>query len=545
MQPTPATTNFMNPDSRIIDDTLPAFKSRFTESLPGDLEQSNRLRQVDACYSYVKPTPVAAPKTIIYTREVAALLDLPLTFCDSPLFAEVMAGNRLINNMQPFAMCYGGHQFGHWAGQLGDGRAINLGEVENKLGQHWALQLKGAGPTPYSRNADGRAVLRSSVREYLCSEAMHHLGVPTTRALSLVSTGERVVRDMFYDGNPQYEPGAIVCRVAPSFIRFGNFEILASRNRIEHLQQLLDFTINTEFSFLGPPGRDTYLLWLTEICRTTALMIVEWLRVGFVHGVMNTDNMSIHGITIDYGPYGWIENFDKQWTPNTTDSSQRRYRFGNQSPIALWNLMQLANAIYPLVNEDEPLQQALAVYTETFTNGWQKMMAAKLGLNHYRPEDGALIEELELILQAAETDMTIFYRQLALLDTARTILPETAETIIIEPVLSAFYHDLSDNHASRLATWLRQYAYRRRMEGMDDSDCRDRMNLVNPKYVLRNYLAQLAIDNAEKEDYSMIYQLAALLRKPYDEQPENEDYAGLRPDWAKKRAGCSRLSCSS
>ena len=207
--------------------------------------------------------------------------------------------------------------------------------------------------------------------------------------------------------------------------------------------------------------------------------------------------------------------------------------------------MQLANAIYPVINEDEPLQQALAVYTETFNKGWQKMMAAKLGLTNYRPEDGALIAELELLLQAAETDMTIFYRQLALLDTAKTIRPETAAATIIEPVRSAFYRDVSDSHTSRLATWLRQYAQRRYLDGRDDSECRDSMNLVNPKYVLRNYLAQLAIDKAEKEDYSMIYQLAALLRKPYDEQPEYEDYAGLRPDWAKKKAGCSMLSCSS
>lgn len=446
----------MNADNRLLDPTLPVFNSRFTASLPGDSEQTNRRRQVDACYSYVEPTPVAAPKTIAYSREVAALLELPTEFCRSHTFAEVMAGNRLLNDMRPFAMCYGGHQFGNWAGQLGDGRAINLGEVDNKQGRHWALQLKGAGPTPYSRNGDGRAVLRSSVREYLCSEAMAHLGVPTTRALSLISSGEMVVRDMFYDGHPQQEPGAIVCRVAPSFIRFGNFEIPASRGRTDLLQQLLDFTITHEFPHLGQPGKNTYLAWLAEVCRTTALMIVEWLRVGFVHGVMNTDNMSVHGITIDYGPYGWIDNFDLQWTPNTTDAAQRRYRFGNQPQVALWNLARLAEAISPLINEVKPLQQALAVFTETFDSGRKTMMAAKLGLQQYRPEDGVLIEELEQILQAAETDMTLFYRQLACLDTEKAFQAETADSAIIRPLLSAFYSDIDNDHGTRLATWLRQ-----------------------------------------------------------------------------------------
>ncbi len=535
----------MNPDTRIIDKTLPAFKSRFTADLPGDPEQTNNRRQVDAYYSFVQPTPVVAPETIAYSREVAALLELPLEFCQSQAFADLMAGNRLLNDMRPFAMCYGGHQFGNWAGQLGDGRAINLGEVQNKQGEHWNAQLKGAGPTPYSRNGDGRAVLRSSVREYLCSEAMHHLGVPTTRALSLVATGEKIVRDMFYDGNPQHEPGAVVCRVAPSFIRFGSFEILASRGRTDLLQQLLDFTISNEFPHLGLPGKKTYLSWFAEVCRTTALMIVEWLRVGFVHGVMNTDNMSVHGITIDYGPYGWIDNFDKEWTPNTTDAAQRRYRFGNQSQIALWNLGQLANAIYPLINEAEPLQQALAVYTASFERGWQAMMTAKLGLSCYRPEDGALIKELELMLQAEETDMTLFYRQLADLDPEKTLQAETPDIEIIQPLISALYNDISASHAARLVTWLRQYAIRRRSDGRNEKECRAGMNRVNPKYVLRNYLAQMAIDKAEAGDYSMIHELEELLRTPYDEQPEMEEYAGLRPDWARTRAGCSMLSCSS
>ncbi len=276
------------------------FDNRFVRELPGDPEERNFRRPVSgAAYSRVKPTPVAAPKLIAHSREVAELLDLSIDPYTSAEFAEVFGGNRLLPGMDPFAMCYGGHQFGNWAGQLGDGRAINLGEVVNQRGEHWTLQLKGAGPTPYSRTADGLAVLRSSVREFLCSEAMYHLGVPTTRALSLVLTGQPVVRDMFYDGNAQAEPGAVVCRVAPSFTRFGNFQIFASRGDHENLRRLVEFTIRHDFPQLlnaeGHIDDGVLAAWFHEVCRLTSEMILHWMRVGFVHGVMNTDNMSILG----------------------------------------------------------------------------------------------------------------------------------------------------------------------------------------------------------------------------------------------------------
>ncbi|NCC36720.1 MAG: hypothetical protein EOM24_32610, partial [Chloroflexia bacterium] len=278
------------------------FDNRFVTELPGDPEESRHPRQVlNACWSPVLPTPVAEPRLLAYAAEVAELLDLSHEAITSPAFAQVFGGNALVKGMQPYAACYGGHQFGHWAGQLGDGRAITLGEVINRAGERWELQLKGAGLTPYSRTADGRAVLRSSIREFLCSEAMHHLGVPTTRALSLVTTGEEVIRDMFYDGNARPEPGAIVCRVAPSFIRFGNFEILAARGYRDLLAQLVDFTINRDFPELEGDPETLRSRWFEEICVRTAHMITHWMRVGFVHGVMNTDNMSILGLTIDYG----------------------------------------------------------------------------------------------------------------------------------------------------------------------------------------------------------------------------------------------------
>jgi len=315
------------------------FDNRFVRELPADPSSEPGRRQVHgALYSRVQPTPVAAPRLVAWSRDCADLLGLAEADVASPAFAQAMAGNALAPGSEPYAANYGGHQFGHWAGQLGDGRAITLGESVNAAGQRLELQLKGAGPTPYSRSADGRAVLRSSVREFLVSEAMHHLGVPTTRALCLVTTGEDVIRDMFYDGRPRAEPGAIVCRVAPSFIRFGNFELPASRGDVALLARLVEFTIRRDFPELVADGQpvDAALRarWFAEVCERTAVMVAHWMRVGFVHGVMNTDNMSILGLTIDYGPYGWIDDFDLDWTPNTTDAEGRRYRFGHNQPVA-------------------------------------------------------------------------------------------------------------------------------------------------------------------------------------------------------------------
>jgi uncharacterized protein YdiU (UPF0061 family) len=525
------------------------FDNRFTRDLPADPDTQNRRRQVSgACYSLVKPTPVAAPELVAYSREVASLLGLSAQDCASDAFTQVFTGNRLLPGMQPFAMCYGGHQFGNWAGQLGDGRAINLGEIVNGHSQRWMLQLKGAGPTPYSRTADGLAVLRSSVREFLCSEAMFHLGVPTTRALSLTLTGEEVERDMFYDGHPKLEPGAVVCRVAPSFTRFGSFQIFAARGEMDVLKQLADHTLRTDFPHLGEPSADVYLQWFEEVCRRTAEMIVHWMRVGFVHGVMNTDNMSILGLTIDYGPYGWLENYDPDWTPNTTDAAGRRYRFGHQPAIAQWNLAQLANAIYPLIGQVAPLQAVLDDYVKIYQAGWQQMMARKLGLNAFDPAtDEDLIAELLAILPLAETDMTLFFRRLARLDVNDPSLAADRDAILLAPLMDAYYvpDQLTAAVRSRTVHWLRRYVKRAGRDNIPHPTRRRRMNAVNPKYVLRNYMAQLAIDKAESGDFSLIHELLELLRHPYDEQPEKETFAAKRPDWARHRPGCSMLSCSS
>lgn len=518
------------------------FDNRFVNELPGDPDTDNRRRQVHgACWSRVEPEAVAAPRLLAYSPEVAAFLDLPTAVPPAPTFAAefaaVFGGNKLLPGMSPYAACYGGHQFGNWAGQLGDGRAINLGEVINRAGERWELQLKGAGPTPYARRADGRAVLRSSIREFLCSEAMYHLGVPTTRALSLVATGEGVVRDMFYDGNPREEPGAVVCRVAPSFIRFGNFELPSSRGDHALLEKLVDFTIARDFPAVEGGTDEKRARWFAAVCARTATMVAHWMRVGFVHGVMNTDNMSILGLTIDYGPYGWIDDFDPDWTPNTTDAQGRRYRFGHQPQVAHWNLTRLAAALAPLFPDPAPLEAGLELFRATYRRDYSAMLAAKFGLDEWRADDEALVADAFELLHNAEVDMTDFFRRLADIDPVAPALDTLAP---------AFYDaDLRMRHAAGFAAWLARYADRLAQDAMPQAARRQRMNAANPRYVLRNYLAQEAIDLAEQGDLGRVHELLDVMRRPYDEQPGRERFAALRPAWARVKAGCSMLSCSS
>ena len=450
-------------------------------------------------------------------------------------FLLYVTGNANIENSKPFAMCYAGHQFGNWAGQLGDGRAINLGEIKN-----WALQLKGAGPTPYSRTADGLAVLRSSIREYLCSEAMHHLGIPSTRSLSLSLTGDQVLRDVLYNGNPAYEKGAIVSRVAKTFLRFGNFELFTARNDLKNLKTLTDYTIKNHFSRLGNPCKEVYLKFFQEVTNKTLEMIIHWQRVGFVHGVMNTDNMSILGLTIDYGPYGWLEGFDLGWTPNTTDKQHKRYRYGNQPNIGLWNLYQLANALYPLIDEAAPLEKILEGYKSSFAQKSLETMRAKLGLFLAEKTDINLIQSLEDNLQVIEIDMTIFFR---LLSSFKKEQPEKG----IELIQDAFYtpDKLVGEILNDWKHWFVSYAKRLEKENISYEEREQRMKTTNPKYVLRNYMAQLAIDKADKGDISLVKEIYELLKKPYSEQPKFEHWFAKRPEWARHKVGCSMLSCSS
>ena len=508
----------------------------FTDQLPADPNLENTRREVlEAVYSFVRPIKTSNPTLLHVSDEMQHTLDFSNEDIQSREFLEFVTGNSVLKNSKPFAMCYAGHQFGNWAGQLGDGRAINLGEIKD-----WAVQLKGSGPTPYSRTADGLAVLRSSVREYLCSEAMHHLGVPSTRSLSLSLTGDQVLRDVLYNGNPAYEKGAIVSRVAKTFLRFGNFEIFSSRNDIKNLKILTDYTIKSHFSHLGKPSKEVYLQFFQEVTNKTLEMIIHWQRVGFVHGVMNTDNMSILGLTIDYGPYGWLEGFDFGWTPNTTDKQHKRYRYGNQPTIGLWNLYQLANALYPLIEEAAPLEKILEGYKSNFEKKSQNMMRAKLGLTSAKQTDINIIQSLENNLQATETDMTIFFRTLS---SFKKEQPEKG----VELIQDAFYtpDTIKGNVLNNWKQWFANYAKRLEDETTSADERQQQMNKVNPKYVLRNYMAQLAIDKADKGDTSLLEEMYLLLKEPYSEQPKFEHWFAKRPEWARHKVGCSMLSCSS
>ncbi|MBX0289081.1 YdiU family protein [Hymenobacter sp. HSC-4F20] len=522
-----------------------SFQNSFVDELRGEASMDKRPRQVPGYhYSRVEPTAVQAPRLLAWSEELADFLGLERPADQGPA-VEVLAGNRLAPTMKPFAARYGGHQFGNWAGQLGDGRAISLGELTATNGTTWEIQLKGAGPTPYSRRADGRAVLRSSLREFLCSEAMHYLGVPTTRALSLVATGDEVIRDMFYNGNARPEPGAIVARVAPTFVRFGNFQIFLATGEMDNLRALADYVIRRHYPELGEPSPEVYVRWFEEICRRTAIMIAHWQSVGFVHGVMNTDNMSILGLTIDYGPYGWLEPYDPDWTPNTTDFGGRRYAFGQQPRVALWNLMQLGQAISPLVNDVKELNPALDVYINTLGNTRHEMMLRKLGLTSLnREEDEALIEALEQTLAESEVDMTLFFRHLS--HTVPEVLkaPENGGAAWQE-LLAAASYSTAPAEEEALVQWLQRYFLRLQQEQASPEAIQQLMLQANPKYVLRNYLAQQAIEAAEAGDLSVLNRLMEVLKKPFDEQPEHDELAAKRPDWAREKPGCATLSCSS
>lgn len=512
----------------------------FNKELPSDINISNTRRQVsNATHSYVNPKVPSNPKLIHASGEMVKAIGLDETEINSEEFLNVFSGREIYPKTNPYAMAYAGHQFGNWAGQLGDGRAINLFEVlENN--RRWAIQLKGSGETPYSRQGDGLAVLRSSIREYLCSEAMFHLGVPTTRALSLMLSGDDVLRDMLYDGNADYEKGAIVARVAPTFIRFGNFELFAARQDNENLKKLTDYTIKYFYPELGKPSKETYIAFFRKVTNRTLEMIIHWQRVGFVHGVMNTDNMSILGLTIDYGPYGWLEDFDFGWTPNTTDKQNKRYRYGNQPNIGLWNLLQLANALYSLVEEAEPFEEILNQYQKDFEAKSLQMMRSKLGLELADENDTKLIQDLEDCLLLTETDMTIFFRNLS------NVKKGNYEKGI-EIIADAFYNpeEVKESIAEKWKVWFNAFDKRLYKEILSDANRKQKMNLINPKYVLRNYMAQLAIDKANEEDYNLIEELFELLKQPYSEQPESEKWFAKRPDWARHKVGCSMLSCSS
>ena len=466
-------------------------------------------------YSRVEPTPLADPYLVAFNEEAARLIDLDPAEAQREKFLEVMAGNARLNG-EPFAMLYSGHQFGTYVPQLGDGRALQIGEVVNDRGERWALQLKGSGQTPYSRTADGRAVLRSTIREYLCSEAMHGLGIPTTRALCIVGADEPVYRE-----TP--ETAAVLLRMAPSHVRFGSFEVFYYRKQHEYLALLADHVIDTFFPELQDEP-DRYHRLLVNVVERTARLIAKWQAVGFSHGVMNTDNMSILGLTLDYGPFGFMERFDYAYICNHSDT-QGRYAYGNQPHIGIWNLACLAQALTPII----PVEQcnaALQRYEPVYVEEYSALMRAKLGLAIIEPDDHRLVLDLLDVMAKGGVDYTIFFRALADFE------PGTANAPLRDQCIEREAFD----------AWAERYAARLAREAGNDVERATRMNRVNPKYVLRNYLAQVAIEKATGEkDYTEIDRLLHVLQRPFDEQPEMASYAAPPPDWAQE----IQVSCSS
>jgi uncharacterized protein YdiU (UPF0061 family) len=510
------------------------YKKEFVNAFDGDESGELQPRQTPGVlYSKVAPTPVKNPALLAWSDELAGELGI-----ENPneKDVKVLGGNLITPSMYPYAACYAGHQFGNWAGQLGDGRAITLGEWETSAGESWELQLKGAGITPYSRRGDGRAVLRSSVREYLMSEAMFYLKVPTTRALSLITTGEQVVRDMFYDGRPAYEPGAIVMRVSPSFLRFGNFEMLAARKDISNLTKLVDWTINRFYPHIK--GDNKIIRWFKEVVDRTAGLMVEWLRVGFVHGVMNTDNMSILGLTIDYGPFSFLDDYDPGFTPNTTDLPGRRYAFGQQASIAYWNLGCLANAIAPLIQDPAELVETVEGYQDVFWMKYYSMMGNKLGLDKVTPDDVELIDRFEKTLSTIKPDMTIFYQLLIDLP-----LDLENEVNILNHFSDSFYEEPEGAEIQTLYSLIKAYQDRIKKNTSSREDSLNLMKENNPRFVLRNYLLHQAIEELERGQDQLFIKLQEAIKEPYSKK--FDEFFELRPGWASQKAGCSMLSCSS
>nr|WP_307723531.1 YdiU family protein [Massilia sp. Mn16-1_5] len=470
-----------------------------------------------AFYTRLMPTPLPAPYFVAASSRAAALVGIAPSALEQADFVAAFTGNRLLPGSEPLAAVYSGHQFGVWAGQLGDGRAILLGELDGPEGR-MELQLKGAGKTPYSRMGDGRAVLRSSIREFLCSEAMAALGIPTTRALVVTGSHQRVMRE-------NIETAAVVTRMAPSFVRFGSFEHWHYRDKPDELKTLADYVIDGFY----PELRDVdnpYKALLAEVTKRTARMIAAWQSVGFMHGVMNTDNMSILGLTLDYGPFGFMEAFDVNHICNHTDQGGR-YSYANQVAIGHWNCYALGNALLPLIGTVEAAQEALDVYMPVFEAKLDELLHAKLGLSTYDAGDRALFDSLFTIMQGSHVDFTLLFRRLGDL---RVDAPET----------DAPLRDLFIDRAA-FDDWAVRYRARLRRENSVDAERRGAMNRVNPKYVLRNYLAQQAIERAQNGDYGGVRELLAVLEQPFDEQPEHEHYAALPPDWAAHL----EVSCSS
>jgi uncharacterized protein YdiU (UPF0061 family) len=488
-----------------------------------ELPMSNSFAGLPAAfYTRLQPQGLNAPRLLHANEAAAALLGLAPEVLHTEAFLDVFSGRAPLPGGDTLAAVYSGHQFGIWAGQLGDGRAHLLGEVDGPHGS-WELQLKGAGMTPYSRMGDGRAVLRSSVREYLASEAMQGLGIPTTRALALVVSDDPVMRETV-------ETAAIVTRMAPSFVRFGSFEHWAARRQPDKVQTLADYIIDRFYPECRrpaagePDGPHASLIRLLEaVTARTARLMADWQCVGFCHGVMNTDNMSILGLTLDYGPYGFMDGFRLDHVCNHSDS-EGRYAWNRQPSVALWNLYRLAGSFNSVVQDADALKAVLDRYEAIFTEAFHRGMAAKLGLDAWRPEDEPLLDGLLTLMHEQRADFTLSFRRLS-----------SAVRGNAQPFVDLYI----DRDAAR--AWL-QTLLARQAQGPRDAAARaDAMDRVNPLYVLRNHLAEQAIRAAKQGDAQVIDELLQALRDPCTERPALEAYAGLPPDWASD----IEVSCSS
>ena len=459
-------------------------------------------------YQEVHPTPLKNPTLVSYNPDAFRLLELSPDQPDTKEIEALLNGTLTLRGSRPYAMCYAGHQFGYFVPRLGDGRAINLGSAYG-----WNLQLKGSGQTLYSRQGDGRAVLRSSIREYLMSEAMHALSIPTSRAFALITSDEKVARE-------RWERGAVVLRLAPSWIRFGSFEYFFHGKRHKELEALADFLLRESFPHLLEK-EEPYREMFAEIVKRTATLMAQWQSVGFSHGVMNTDNMSAIGITIDYGPFAFMDTFESGYICNHTDT-HGRYSYDNQPSIGLWNLERLALALSPLIRE-EKLKNELEKYSTYFTSHLMERLRAKLGLDTPQESDSDLFRSLFNVMENGYIDMTPFFRAISRYGDDR----ESLLTLSLAP--------------NQLNEWLDSYDERLKINILSTEDRHKKMLRTNPKYVLKNHILQEAIDTAEKGDFTLVNTLLQLAQTPYEEHPEWERYSLPTPNEFKNL----KLSCSS
>ncbi|XP_059585079.1 protein adenylyltransferase SelO isoform X2 [Alligator mississippiensis] len=517
----------------------PPLSSGSRPALPVDPVQENYVRQVRDCiFSVAYPTPFKSRVLLVAISKVVLeeILDLDVSVTETDDFLQLVSGGKVGFGFVPLAHRYGGHQFGSWAGQLGDGRAHMIGVYTNRYGERWELQLKGSGKTPYSRDGDGRAVLRSSVREFLCSEAMHYLGIPTSRAASLVVSDDDVWRDQFYNGNVKKERGAVVLRVAKSWFRIGSLEILAHSGELDLQRSLLDFIIQEHFPSISMNDSNRYLDFFSRVVSETANLIALWMSVGFAHGVCNTDNFSLLSITIDYGPFGFMESYDPDFVPNTSDD-ERRYKIGNQANVGLFNLDKLLQALKPLLDsrQKQLAFQIVEGYSSHYYLRFTELFKAKLGFLGEGEDDHYLIAFLLRLMEDTKADFTMTFRQLS----------EITQDQLKELHIPKEYWALQDLAKHKFfSDWVTMYLLRlRRNKGDSDSRRRKRMTSINPRYVLRNWMAESAIRKAEMNDFSGVHLLQQVLQHPFQRQSvaEKAGYALHPPTWAKDL----KVSCSS